>query len=97
VTTSCAACHRPLGKAEAAIAIFVMGDEYLYSYFACVCGAYTVESYHDRFLGEDEVTVLGPFPRAVGEEAVALIRACPAPMDKHCDCASHRALYYGVP
>jgi hypothetical protein len=93
----CTGCGRSLGKAEAAIAIFVMGDEYLYSYFACGCGACTVESYHDRFLGEDEVSVLGPFPREVGERAVALIRACPSPMDKLCDCRSHQALYYGVP
>jgi hypothetical protein len=94
----CAACHQPLGKAEAAIAIFVMGDEYIYSYFACrSCGSWTVRSYHDRFLGDDSVDVLGPFPAAVGERAVALVRACPAPMSKGCECASHQALYYGLP
>ena len=95
---NCAACGSPLGKAEAAIAIFVMGDEYAYSYFACAaCGQYTVESYHDRFLGEDSVDVLGPFPTKVGEKAVALVRACPSPQDKNCDCPSHQALYYGLP
>jgi len=75
-----------------------MGDEYIYSYWACeLCGCYTVESYHDRFLGDDEVTVLPPIEREVGERCVALCAACPTPFDKNCECPSHRALYGGVP
>jgi hypothetical protein len=97
----CLHCERdfPAGShARAAIAIEVMGDEYIYSYWRCdACRQYTVEAYHDRFMGEDEVSFLPPVPEAVGDRGVELIRACPTPMDKWCDCASHRALYYGLP
>jgi len=95
----CASCKTAIaGKAEAAIAISVMGDEYIYSYWYCrTCDVYTVESYHDRFLGEDEISVLGPYSRDVGDRCVELVRGCPRPYDKNCDCPSHRALYYGVP
>lgn len=84
--------------AEAAISIFVMGDEYLYSYWACRrCGYFTVESFRDRFAGEEEITFLPPVPREMGEECVKLVRACPRPFDKYCDCDSHKALFFGVP
>jgi predicted RNA-binding Zn-ribbon protein involved in translation (DUF1610 family) len=94
----CASCGRALRRAEAALAVFVLGDEYTYSYFACpTCGQWTVEVYQDSFTGDDSRWTLGPFPRALGERAVALVRACPRPHDKTCGCASHRALYYGLP
>jgi hypothetical protein len=85
-------------KARAAIAIFVIGDEYLYSYWYCeACTHYTIEAYHDRFMGDDEISFLPPMPKEVGDKAVELIRACPEPMDKNCECPSHKALYYGLP
>lgn len=84
-------------RARAAISIFVLGDEYMYSYWHCRgCDMYTVESFHDRFMGDDEITFLPPIARDVGDRCVELVRACPSPHDKHCDCPSHRALYYGV-
>jgi len=94
---NCVACDQPLPKAVAGIAILVAGDEYIYRYFLCErCDVYTVDGYHDRFMGDqDEVFVLPPIARAEGDRAVALIRACPDPMDKLCDCASHAALYSG--
>ena len=97
--SECLKCKGPLAaKADAAIAILVLGDEYIYSYFFCKsCRSYTVESYHDRFMGEDEISFLPPIEKEEGDKAVALIRACPDPMDKHCECASHKALYYGTP
>ena len=97
----CAACgvDFPAGeRARAGISIFVMGDEYVYSYWSCAaCQRYTVTAYHDRFMGEDSRSVLPPVSREVGDAAVALIRACPEPFDKWCECPSHRALYHGVP
>ncbi len=85
-------------RAKAVICIFVMGDEYIYSYFPCAhCGYYTIESYCDRFSGEEEASFLQPVPREVGEKCVELIRACPNPRDKTCGCPSHKALYYGTP
>lgn len=98
---NCAQCSQayPSGhQAEAAIAIFVLGDEYIYSYWRCpACEHYTVAWYHDSFLGDDDAGELAPVPREVGDRCVALVRACPDPMDKNCDCASHEALYHGLP
>lgn len=97
--THCIKCRAPFaGPARAAISIFVMGDEYIYSYYYCdSCAHYTVEAYHDRFLGEDEVSFLPAVDKDLGDYAVELIQACPRPGNKNCDCPSHRALYYGLP
>ena len=92
----CAQCGRQFDRQDkdcpaAAIAVEVMGDEYIQSFFFCrACGVYTQETYHDRFLGEDSVGVSGPIPKDRGDELVALIRTCPDPMDKHCQCPAHR-------
>lgn len=92
----CVRCHRAFADRPDAICIFVNGDEYIYSYFSCErCDVYTVEGYHDRFMGDSDAFLLPEVPREEGDRAVALIRACPAPSNKHCQCASHRALYTG--
>jgi len=100
-TLPCLKCHEAMAlnaERKAGISIFVMGDEYLYSYWECAsCQQWTIESYHDRFLGESSVHCLGPFSPEVGTECVRLVQACPHPGDKNCECASHHALYYGVP
>ena len=96
----CASCgaELPAGARRAGISIFVMGDEYTYTYWSCTaCLHYTVTAYHDRFMGEDSRSILPPQPRAVGDRAVALIQACPTPHDKYCECPSHRAMYHGLP
>ncbi len=97
----CLQCKRVFGANEgrrAAIAIMVMGDEYIYSYWYCqACGVYSIEAYHDRFMGEDSITYMGPFPKEIGDQCAELISTCPAPQDKYCDCDAHKALYYGVP
>ena len=96
----CLSCGKTLGADDvhrAAISIFVMGDEYIYSYVRCeACGEYTVEAYHDRFMGEDDSQTFA-VDRKTGEKAMELIRACPEPLNKFCECESHRALYYGTP
>lgn len=92
----CARCADLLPKARAGISIFVNGDEYIYSYFWCErCEVYSVEGFHDRFMGDSEVFVLPVISREEGDRAVALIEACPDPGDKLCGCASHAALYTG--
>lgn len=97
----CVGCNRTFPaeqKARASISIFVLGDEYIYSYWFCeACQRYTIEWYHDRFLGEDDVGFLPAMPKEVGDRCVELVRACPTPWDKNCECESHRALYHGVP
>lgn len=83
---------------RSAISIFVFGDEYIYTYFFCrKCNTYTVESYHDSFMGDDVITFLPPISKEEGDEAIKLINLCPDPMNKHCDCSSHKALFYGAP
>jgi hypothetical protein len=97
----CVRCKRafPRGeRARAAISIFVMGDEYTYSYWHCpACDHYTIAWYHDRFLGEDDSGCMQPMPREVGDRCVELVKACPNPGDKNCECDSHQQLYHGVP
>jgi hypothetical protein len=74
----------------------IMGDEYIESYFLCrECGVYTLEIYHDRFLGEEDVTVRGPMPKAEGDAQVALIGKCSEPWNKKCRCRAHRS-YFGA-
>ena len=39
----------------------IMGDEYIESYYLCThCDLYTIEVIHDRFLGEEDVSLRGP-------------------------------------
>ena len=73
----------------------IMGDEYIESYYFCKpCGVYTVEVYHDRYLGDEDVSVRGPLPKADGDAKVELIRQCSEPWNKKCRCPAHRA-YFG--
>ena len=90
--THCIKCQAAFkSEARASISIFVMGDEYIYSYYYCdECEHYTVEAYHDRFMGEDDISFLPPIGRTEGDYAVELIEACATPMNKRCDCASHK-------
>lgn len=96
----CLTCRHEFTDVEgprAAISIMVMGDEYIYSYVYCArCGNYTVESYHDRFMGDDEISFFS-IDKGEGDRAVELIAACHEPHNKFCDCESHKALYYGRP
>lgn len=96
----CAQCGKELsGKVGedrvASISGGIMGDEYIESYYYCKsCGVYTVEVYHDRFLGEEDVSVQGPLSKADGDAKVELIRQCSEPWNKKCRCPAHRA-YWG--
>jgi len=72
-----------------------MGDEYTESYYLCPhCGVFTVEVYHDRFLGGDNVSLRGPISKSEGEAKIELIRQCPEPWNKNCRCEAHRS-YFG--
>lgn len=94
----CGSCEKSLGRSKGAIAIFMAGDEYIFSYYLCSdCDLYTVEACRDRFMGDSDSSTLPPVSRALGDRALALIAACPSPGDKHCGCASHKALHYGTP
>ncbi len=73
-----------------------MGDEYVESYYFCSsCGVYTVEIYHDRFLGENESFTRGPVSKSAGDAKVALIRQCSEPWDKKCRCNAHKTYFEG--
>jgi hypothetical protein len=93
----CAQCGRELGAEGrvASISGSIMGDEYIESYFLCEkCGVYTVEVYHDRFLGEESVSVHGPVAKAEGDAKVKLIGECSEPWNKKCRCRAHIS-YFG--
>jgi hypothetical protein len=96
----CSQCGRDLDQqAEnrlASISGSIMGDEYTDSYFFCAdCGVYTVKIYHDRFLGEDDVSINGPVSKPDGDAKVELIRQCPEPWNKKCRCEAHRSYFQG--
>jgi len=97
----CSNCHRPFdpqagGKSVASISGSISGDEYIESYFFCHhCQLYTVEIYHDRFLGEESVSVHGPIAKAEGDAKVQLINQCSRPWDKKCRCESHLTYFDG--
>jgi hypothetical protein len=92
----CANCQQEFDRTGrdrpvAAIAVEVAGDEYIESFFFCAaCGVYTQETYCDRFLGEETVSVSGPIAAQRGDALVELIRGCPDPMNKKCTCEVHR-------
>ncbi len=74
----------------------IMGDEYIESYYFCDrCGVYTGEIYHDRFLGEDEVSIRGPVPKPEGDAKVELIKQCFEPWNKKCRCKAHQSYFQG--
>lgn len=73
-----------------------MGDEYIETYFFCKnCSVYTVEIYHDRFLGEEEISIQGPIPQSEGDAKVELIKKCSQPWNKKCRCAAHKEYFAG--
>ena len=78
----------------ASISGSIMGDEYTESYYFCNrCEVYTVEIYHDRFLGEDEVSIRGPVSRSEGDVKVELIKQCSEPWNKKCRCEVHQSYF----
>jgi len=97
--TRCSQCGRELGQQTesrhvVSISGSIMGDEYIESYYFCSqCEVYTVEIYHDRFLGEDEVFIKGPMPKLEGDAKVELIRQCSEPWNKKCRCEAHRSYF----
>jgi len=81
----------------ASISGSIMGDEYMESYFLCShCQVYSVEVYHDRFLGEEEIFLRGPLSKAEGDAKVALIQECAEPWDKKCRCSAHQKYFDGA-
>ncbi len=95
----CAKCgleldDRKPGARVASISGGIMGDEYIDTWYLCpACDHYTVDDYHDAFLGESVIRVRGPFSRAEGDAWVALIRGCERPWDKKCRCPAHREYF----
>jgi len=97
----CSQCGEDLDREEkgghvASISGGIMGDEYIDSYYFCGwCQVYTVKVYHDRFLGEDDVSIRGPVPKVEGDAKVELIKQCSDPWNKKCRCEAHRSYFQG--
>lgn len=92
----CANCQHDLGdtsQRDAFIAVEIAGDEYIFSYWRCdACGYYTLETYHGRFSGSEEITAGDPIPANEGDAIVALIEQCPTPSNKRCSCPVHQKI-----
>ena len=83
-------------RSVASISGGIMGDEYTESYYFCAqCQVYTVEVYHDRFLGEEEISIRGPVPKTEGDALVELIKQCEEPWNKKCRCKAHLSYFHG--
>jgi rubredoxin len=83
-------------RSVASISGGIMGDEYIESYYFCAqCQVYTVEVYHDRFLGEEEISVRGPVPKTEGDALIELIKQCDEPWNKKCRCRAHQSYFQG--
>jgi len=97
----CSQCGRTFDREAgdrsiASISGSIMGDEYIESYYFCTqCQVYTVEVYHDRFLGEEEISVRGPVPKTDGDAMVELIKQCEEPWNKKCRCKAHQSYFNG--
>jgi len=100
VVVKCASCGVDLAAdvdrtRKGFICASIMGDEHIETYFFCeACGVYTVEDYHDRFMGDDEVSTSGPVSKDKGDRKLAIIARCPDPANKRCRCEAHRE-YFG--
>lgn len=94
----CRGCSRVLSRDETRVAgfsVFAQGDERIDSWFYCRdCHSWTVEEYLDVFVGESRISIRGPFAFEVGSRFVDIIRRCPTPMDKWCECPAHREYGY---
>lgn len=90
----CKGCQKNLGdhtRQRGFISIFAQGDERILSWWLCdACGVYTRREYVDRFHGEPDVYLYGPFPKDVGDADLARVATCPASDDKWCTCETHR-------
>lgn len=92
----CGRCLTDLGpveKRKAFISLLVYGDEETRSWYFCGnCRVWMIEYYTDVFMGEERVSVGGPYPEKACEADVALALTCPDPGDKWCECEAHRKL-----
>ena len=97
----CTKCGKDLDGRDrsvrmASISGSIMGDEYIESYYLCSqCGFYTLEIYHDRFLGDEDVFIKGPMQKQEGDARVELISRCSEPWNKKCRCDAHQSYFDG--
>ena len=93
---NCVTCQADLGSYErrkAFIALFVMGDEEIRSWWFCdACQVYSVGEYVDRFMGDEYDRVPYLVAKDIGDAEVALVATCPRNSDKWCTCDAHRRL-----
>lgn len=96
----CAKCEKVLAKDAQGEPIpficgSIMGDEYIESWYFCPsCQMYSVENYHDRFMGEDSISITGPIDKTTGDARISIIKRCPEPSNKRCRCPAHKE-YFG--
>jgi hypothetical protein len=94
---ACGSCEAALSDSERVVSICgdVFGDEYIDTFYRCGrCGAYSRESYRDRFAGPPSVRV-DALDASRAKAMIALVRGCSSRSDKHCGCAAHRE-YFGI-
>ena len=96
----CSHCEVELKEQRDRVATFCVegqGDEYIDRYWVCgECGWFLRRSFRDAFMGEEEVeynqSTLEP---EAGQAILDLIKKCPNPVDKNCDCEVHEHFRWG--
>ncbi|MEX2681208.1 MAG: hypothetical protein Q6373_006385 [Candidatus Sigynarchaeota archaeon] len=90
----CLACASGSVERIGSISRLAQGNEEIYTLYRCHdCGNYLLDCYEDIFMPvndqPDPHWTRGPFDKAKGELLGRLIKKCPDPKDKFCNCAAH--------
>lgn len=91
----CSHCEAPMNVNRDKVASFCtmgQGDEYTDRYWVCrKCGWFLRRSFRESFASQEETeygsTALEP---EKGQAIIDLIKKCPKPTDKWCDCEVHK-------
>jgi hypothetical protein len=95
---NCIACGSDLPVRLGTICRLALGNEEIYTLYRCPdCGKYFLDCYEDIFMPVDDRSdpqwTRGPFDKEKGELLARLIKECPDPFDKYCECAAHVRFY----
>nr|MDO8109412.1 hypothetical protein [Candidatus Sigynarchaeota archaeon] len=91
---NCIVCGSRDPVAVGFISRLALGNEEIYSLFKCPsCTQYFIEGYEDIFIslnGQDDITwTQGPYDEKKGALLANLIKQCPDPGNKFCECPAH--------
>lgn len=98
---NCIACTSEHPVRLGTICRLALGNEEIYTLYRCPdCKKYFLDCYEDIFMPVDDLPdpqwKRGPFDEANGELLLRMIKECPDPLDKYCDCAAHERFFMEI-